>query len=377
MHRTSENTSENIAEHTVSGRPVSVRPGTVSPGRTPAFRQRPGRAFAALGMAGLLVLAVGCADAEVREEQEEESAAAGVPEPENIPDSCEMDDGEPPRVGLVTINLQALFFNQINSGAEAVAEAADVELQIVNGDDDSVTQANAVADLVADGYDAIIIDAIDTEGIRPALRDADEAGVPVVAVDAIIADEEAVSTQVGVANEEGGAELGEHLAELSGGEGEVHIVSALNSTIQLQRQDGFEEAVEAAGMEIGDVVDGQNVQEEAQSAAENLLTANPEAEYLYATGEPALIGLAAAVRGQDMADQVDVVGWDLSDSAVDGLREGWITGVVQQNTFAFGHESMAAAIDLACGREAPEDVPVPVEIVTPDNVEDYLYYLEQ
>lgn len=338
-----------------------------------------GRKLSVLGMTGMFVLA-SCADADVREEQAEEQEAAtevGVPEPENIPESCEMDDGEPPRVGLITINLQALFFNQINSGAEAVAEEAGVELQIVNGNDDSVTQANAIADLVADDYDAIIVDAIDTEGIRPAIRDADEAGVPVVAVDAIIEDEEAVSTQVGVANEESGAELGEFLAESSGGEGEVHIVSALNSTIQLQRQNGFEEAIEEAGMHVGDVVDGENIQEEAQSAAENLLTANADAEFLYATGEPALIGLAAAVRGLEMTEQVEVVGWDLSDAAVEGLREGWITGVVQQNTFEFGHESMAAAIDLACGREATEDVPVPVQIVNPDNVEDYLYYLEQ
>lgn len=362
--------------------PESTRPEGAAPeietSETTAPHQH-GRKLAALGIVGLLTLSAGCADSEVREEQaeEEEAAAAGIPEPENIPESCEMDDGEAPRVGLVTINLQALFFNQINTGAETVAEEAGVELQIVNGDDDSVTQSNAIADLVADGYDAIIVDAIDTEGIRPAIRDADEAGVPVVAVDAIIEDEEAVSTQVGVANEESGAELGEHLAEATGGEGEVHIVSALNSTIQIQRQDGFEEAIEEAGMEVGDVVDGQNVQEEAQTAAENLLTANTEAEYLYATGEPALIGLAAAVRGQEMTDQVEVVGWDLSDAAVDGLREDWITGVVQQNTFSFGHESMAAAIELACGREAPEDIPVPVDIVTPDNVEDYLFYLEQ
>ncbi|RNL87598.1 substrate-binding domain-containing protein [Halostreptopolyspora alba] len=329
--------------------------------------------IAALGVA---LLATTACDSDVREQQaEEESAAQDIPEPTEVPEGCEP-DGEQLEIGLVTINLQALFFNQINSGAERIAEETGADLQIVDGDDDSVTQANAVEDLVASGVDAIIVDAVDTEGIKPAVRDAEEAGVPVVAVDAVV-DDPAVATQVGVENTEAGAQMGEFLVEESGGEGTVHIVSALNSTIQLQRQDGFSEAVEDGGMSVGSVVDGQNVQEEAEDEAQNLLTANPDAEYIYATGEPALIGLASAVRSQDLTDQVTVVGWDLSEPTVDGLRDGWIGGIVQQNTFELGYQSMSAAVQHACGEDAPEDIPVPIKMLTPDNIEDYLYFLEK
>lgn len=325
---------------------------------------------------GVALVALTACDSEVREEQDaEEAAVAEIPDPTEIPDSCEI-DGEAPQIGFVTINLQALFFNQINTGAQRIADETGADLQIVNGEDDSVTQSNAINDLMVSGVDAIIVDAVDTEGIQPALREADDAGIPVVAVDSTI-DDESISTQVGVANAEGGAQIGEFLLDESGGEGTVHIVSALNSTVQLERQDGFTEAVEDGGMEVDTVVDGQNVQEEAETAAENLLTANPDAEYIYATGEPALIGLASAVRGQEATDTTNVVGWDLSEPTVEGLRDGWITGVVQQNTFEFGHQAMSSALQLACGEEAPEDIPVPVEIVTPDNIDDYMYFLEQ
>jgi ribose transport system substrate-binding protein len=37
---------------------------------------------------------------------------------------------------------------------------------------------------------------------------------------------------------------------------------------------------------------------------------------------------------------------------------------------------MAAAIDLSCGNPVEADQPVPTEIVTPDNVDDYTFYLE-
>ena len=301
------------------------------------------------------------------------AAPSSLPAPKAQPTGCETPDG-PQKIALVTINLQALFFNQINQAAQAMATAHGVELQIISGNDDSLTQADAIDNLVATGVDAIIVDAVDTEGIKPAIRDADTAGVPVVAVDAIV-DDPAVDAQVGTANADGGAQLAQHLLTGSGGTGEVGVVGALNSTIQLERQRGFTDAVQAGGMSVGTVVDGENVQENAQTAAENLLTGNPDLRYVYATGEPALIGLAAAVRSQAAQDRVDVVGWDLSAPAVEGLEAGWISAVVQQDTFEFGYRAMASAIDLACGNQVAKDNPVDIHIVTPDNVDDFRFYL--
>ena len=240
--------------------------------------------------------------------------SSSIPEPARVAESCEGNNGTL-KVGLVTINLQALFFNQINTGAQKIADEAGVDLQIISGNDDSVTQANAFDNLIASGVDAIIVAAIDTDGIKPSIVKADAAGIPVVAVDAIV-DDPAVSTQVGTANAEGGAQIGETLSELADGTGTVGIVGALNSTIQLERQKGFTDTVTAAGMTVGTVVDGRNIQENAQTAAENLLTGSPDMKYVYATGEPALIGLVAAVNSQSAQDRIQGVGWDLSDQAV-------------------------------------------------------------
>lgn len=326
-------------------------------------------------LAALALLAVAC-DGDIDEPEE------AAPE-EDVADESDDDaeeevagdtDGDVV-VGLVTINLQALFFNQINQGAEEVAEELGAELRIFNANNDPVEQNNAIESYIQDGVDALIVLAIDTEGIIPALEQADEAGIPVVAVDAIV-DSPAVATQVGTDNEGAGAQIGEFLLEASGGEGEVGIVGALNSTIQNVRQRGFEDAVTDGGMTITNVVDGQNVQEDALTAAENLITANPDMTYTYATGEPALIGLVSAVDSQAATDRVQVVGWDLSDAAASGLEEGWVIGVVQQDTFRFGEEGMRAAVALANGESVDADIPIDTFIVTPDNVDEFLYFLE-
>ncbi|WP_028936350.1 substrate-binding domain-containing protein [Pseudonocardia spinosispora] len=324
----------------------------------------------------VLTLTAGCDVAARREIAAEAAAAqAGPPPPAVVAQSCQV-KGRQPRIGIIPINLQALFFNQIDTGAQRVAQLSGAQTQIVNGNDDSTTQANAIDNLVANQYDAIIVDAVDTDGIKPAVRRAQAAGVRVVAVDATV-DDPAVSAQIGVTNASGGQQIAGQLLGISGGKGEIGVVGALNSTIQLERQKGFTDEVTAHGMAIRGVVDGRNIQETAQSVAENLLTGNPDLPYVYATGEPALIGLAAAVTSQQRSKTIKVVGWDLSEQAVDGLRAGWIVGVVQQNTFQFGYDAMNAAINLVCGRPVPRDNPVPIQIVTPANVAHYLYYLEK
>ncbi|WP_426976935.1 substrate-binding domain-containing protein [Pseudarthrobacter sp. O4] len=304
------------------------------------------------------------------------AASAVIPQPERFPESCKAPDGGKLRIGLVTPNLQALFFNQINTGAQTIADKAGVDLQIVSGNDDPTQQANAVDNLVAKKVQAVVVAAIDTEGIKPALQSASKANVKVVAVDAIVKDP-SVSAQVGTSNAESGAQMGDFLAKQVQGTGKVGVVSALNSTIQLERQKGFEEAIRAKGMTVGTVVDGKNVQETAQTSAENLLTGNPDLKYVYATGEPALIGLVAGVKNQMAQDRINVVGWDLSVPAVDGLKAGYVKGVVQQNTFKFGYDAMTAAIELSCGKTVEKNIPVPTQIVTPDNVGDYMYYLKK
>lgn len=333
------------------------------------------RTVTAAAAAVLLLTTVGC-DVQARREIEAEKKATeqGPPPPARVAQACTV-QGRAPKIGIVPINLQALFFNQINTGAQTVARKAGAQVQIVNGNDDSTTQANAIDDMVAGRYDAIIVDAVDTEGIKPAVRRAEAAGIPVVAVDATV-DDPAVATQVGTANAEGGRQLGETLVKSSGGKGEIGVVGALNSTIQNERQKGFTDAVTAGGMKIKTVVDGRNIQENAQTAAENLLTGNPGLPYAYATGErPDRPG----GRGGRAAAHRRPEGRRLGPVPAGGGRAagGWITGVVQQNTFRFGYEAMNAAIDLACKRTAPKDVPVPTQIVTPANVKDYLYYLEK
>ena len=279
------------------------------------------------------------------------------------------------QIGLVTINQQALFFNQINEGAQAAADAAGAELIVFNANNDPAAQNTAIENYTQQGVDALIVVAIDVNGIKPALETAAAAGIPIVAVDAVIPDG-AQDVQVGVDNAGAGREIGlfvvDYVAAEMGGAAEVGVVGALNSAIQNQRLDGFEEAI-AANPEITIVstVDGQNVQDVALGAAENLITGNPTMNAVYATGEPALIGAISAVESQSAQDRVRLFGWDLTAQAIRAIDEGWLVAVVQQDPETEGRIAVESAVRLLNGEEVEPQIDVPITIVTQENVDEF------
>jgi ribose transport system substrate-binding protein len=280
-----------------------------------------------------------------------------------------------PKIALVQINQQALFFNQMNEGAQKAADAAGAELVIFNANNDPAAQNNAIETYVNEKVNGIIVVAIDTNGVMPAVEAADKAGIPVVAVDAILPDGPQ-KAQIGVDNEAAGRLIGEHFLKYMdadmGGKATLGIVGALNSTIQNIRQKGFEEVVKAnSNVTMAGVADGRNVQENALAASENLITANPNLTALYATGEPALLGVVAAVESQGKQDQVKVVGWDLTAQAIKGIDAGYVVGVIQQDPAGMGAAAVDSLIKVINGGTVEKNIAVPVTIVTKENVEPY------
>ncbi|MCF6099320.1 substrate-binding domain-containing protein [Mesorhizobium muleiense] len=277
---------------------------------------------------------------------------------------------------LVNINQQALFFNQINEGAQKAADAAGAKLVIFNANNVPSAQNDAIENYITQKVDGIILVAIDVNGVKPAITAAKAAGIPVIAIDAQIPDGDNVAF-IGVDNAKAGEDIGKFYADYvkseMGGSAKIGIVGALNSFIQNQRLDGFKKAVTDSGLAITflDTVDGQNVQETAMSASENLMTANPDMTTLYATGEPALLGAVSAVTSQGRTGDVKVFGWDLTKQVIQGIDDGWVVAVVQQDPAGEGKAAVEALVKLKKGETVEPIINIPVTIVTKDNVEQY------
>ncbi len=143
---------------------------------------------------------------------------------------------------LVQINQQALFFNQMNEGTQKAADAAGAKLVIFNANNDPAAQNSAIETYIQQKVDGIAVVAIDVNGIMPAVQQAAAAGIPVVAIDAILP-EGPQKAQIGVDNAKAGADIGKFFLDYAksdmGGKVKYGVVGALNSFIQNVRQEGF------------------------------------------------------------------------------------------------------------------------------------------
>lgn len=280
--------------------------------------------------------------------------------------------GEKPKVAFVQAHMTSTFRTQMIEGVEEAAAEHDVDVDVYNSNNEVIKQNEAMQNYVTRGVDVIAVAAIEYESVLPAVRSAAGSDVKVIAVDMQI-DDPAVLAQVGVDNRAGGATMGELVAQdaaESHPEGAtVGIVGALNSEIQNARADGFKEAL-GGQVEVVQTVDGQNRQEKAVDEAENLLTAFPDLTYLYATGEPALIGALAAIESQGRTD-VQVYGWDLSAEGIRAIDSGLVQAIANQPAKQEGVQAIELAAKLARGEEVERDNMLEIDVVTPENIDEY------
>ncbi len=272
------------------------------------------------------------------------------------------------KIGMTQINQTAVFFTQMNEGATEAAKAAGCTLNIANANNDSAKQNSDIENFVSQGVTGLIVVAIDVNGVLPAVKAARDKGIKVVAIDAKLEDG-SVDTFVGVDNAKAGEEIGKWVVDNGLAKDKSYgVVDARNSFIQNQREDAFRKAVDAAGATYTQSVSGDNVQEKAATAAQNLLTAQPNLDFVYTTGEPATVGAAAGLKGNT---ETKIIGWDLTKEVISCIDDGLCSAIVQQNPKQEGVEGVNELKSLLGGGTAKGFIDVPITIVTKDNVDPY------
>lgn len=270
-------------------------------------------------------------------------------------------------IGMTQINQTAVFFTQMNDGATKAAADAGCELSIANANNDAAKQNSDIENFVSQGVTGLIVVAIDVNGVLPAVKAARDKGIKVVAIDATL-EEGAVDTFVGVDNAKAGAEIGQWVVDNDLAKGSYGVVDAKNSFIQNQREDSFRKVVDAAGAKYTQSVSGDNVQEKAAAAAQDLVTAQKGVNFIYTTGEPATVGAIAALKGNTTTK---IIGWDLTKEVIGGIDSGLAVAIVQQDPKQEGTEAVGELKSLIDGGTAKGFIDVPITIVTKDNVDPY------
>lgn len=284
------------------------------------------------------------------------------------------------KIGVTTITLRHEFFQAIEAGIRDAAALAGVEVETFDPDLSMEKQVAAMEDFIQKKVDAIILIPIDVKGLIPVTAEAIAAGIPIVTVDMPVVTP-GVITFVGTPNKQVGYDLGlvarDYIEKQLGGKAKIAIVRWLESQIQIERTEGFIEAL-ADLPNVKFVGEYQGYDRDLSfNAVSDLSMAHPDLDMIYAPAENSVVGAHAALETFGLLKKIKIVGFDMTDEALRGLKDGSILAMAQQQPYLEGRIAVQALLTHIKGMEelgnnwVPANSLVPAKIFTPKNVDSF------
>jgi ABC-type sugar transport system substrate-binding protein len=285
------------------------------------------------------------------------------------------------RIGVAMTSFDNPFLTILLNGIkDEAAQAGDVELSLEDAQLDVARQLNQVQNFVANGMDAIIVNAVDGDSTAAITRTAVEAGVPLVYVNhppaELDAGMPAGTVFVGSNELDSGTMEAEAVCKLLDGKGRaVILMGPLANHAALVRTKDVEDVFARSDCAIT-IVDKQTAnwnRVEAQDLVTSWLTAGTEFDAVVANNDEMAIGAAQALKaaGVSMQDVV-IAGIDATPDGLAAMQAGDIDVTVFQNATRQGEEAVKAAAAMAAGQPVEGALWVPFELVTPEGMAAYV-----
>lgn len=237
------------------------------------------------------------------------------------------------KIGFSALTLKNPFFKIIADSLTQAAQEHGFTVTVNDADRDVNEQAKHIENYIAQGMAAIVINPCDRIAIGPAIKKANEAGIPVFTCDLQCSAEGIeVAGHIGTDNFQGGRLAGEAMIEALGeAGGDVLVLHFKQAQSCVLRVDGFREVIEAHNkdrqtgrIEIVSELDGGGLQDEGFRAASDALQAHPNLAGIFAINDPSALGAYTALKQANKQDQVKIIGFDGQLEGKLAIREGKI-----------------------------------------------------
>jgi ribose transport system substrate-binding protein len=278
-----------------------------------------------------------------------------------------------PKIGLSVANLQADFFNQIKQSVTAEAAKQGVEVVVADARGDAATQVNQIEDFVTKKVDAIVYIPAGATAAGVPVKDAKRANIPIIAVDRNPPDEPA-NTFIASDSVAAARTLGEHVAKLTGGEGQVAILQGqIGTTPEIDRNKGFAEALaKDPGLQVVAKQPADWDQDKGFTIAQNMLQVHPDISVFFGRADAMALGAAQAVRVANVGHKVTIVGFDGDYAGLKAVRDGTVDATMTQQTQKMGRMAVQSAQTLISGGKVPAQQLVPAFLTTKENAAKYI-----
>ncbi|MCE5310279.1 MAG: substrate-binding domain-containing protein [Acidobacteriales bacterium] len=281
----------------------------------------------------------------------------------------------PRTIAVIPKGRALLYWQTVHAGAARAAKEAGVEIiwKATEHETDYAGQVQIVEAMINRRVAAIVLAPLDKVVLAGPVERAMRRGVPVIVMDSPVDTEMYVSC-VSTDNYGAGRLAAERMGAILKGQGKVAMVMCQpGSASTMAREDGFTEAISEKfpRVEIVDRRYGMADIAKSLAVAENMLTAHPALDAIFASNETGSVGAAQALKSRAGSGKaVKLVGFDSSPALIEGLKSGLIDSLFVQHPFKMGYEAVMSAVKKLRGESMAKINELAARMVTRDNLDD-------
>ncbi len=277
------------------------------------------------------------------------------------------------KIGLALSTLNNPFFVTLRDGAQKAATNGGVQLNVADGANDNAKQADEISTFITQKVDVIIVNPTDSDAVVASVTKANQAKIPVIAVDRN-SNGGTLASFIASNNVQAGKLGGQQLLKAVPANAKVAMLIGIpGASAARDRGKGFTDAVADTSINTkGAKLVAQQVanfkRDEALNVMQNILTANPDLAGVFAQNDEMALGAVQAIKAKGLTGKVFVVGVDGIDDAKAAIKAGEMLATVAQQPDVMGQLAVEAAIKLTKGQTVDSKQDVPLKVLTKDNV---------
>ena len=269
------------------------------------------------------------------------------------------ESGGPIKLAVVPKAIGFDFWEKVRLGAEcATSKTPGVQMQWdgVTSESDVSGQQTLLQDMLSRGVNGLVYAATDAKALSQITNQAIQQKTPVVNMDSGTTPQPPDVPVFATNNVEAAEKGTDLLAQQLGDKGKVAFIEFQPGTSTNEtRGAGFKRGLaKNPGLQLVAQQSSQSDYNKALQVTQDILTANPDLNGIYAANEPSVLGAAEAVRQSGRVGKVKIIGWDTSQGQIEALRQGVISGLIAQNPFKMGYSAVQSAIGKIRHEQKPE-----------------------
>ena len=277
-------------------------------------------------------------------------------------------------IAVIPKGTASMWWEVVRKGAEqaALEDGYETVWTGPEQENDREKQIQVVEDAVTQRVAAIVLGPNDAFALVRPVREAREAGIPIIIIDSSLNSGDFESFAA-TDNYAGGADAARRLGEALNKKGNVILTCFIqNSASTDERAKGFKETLAGEFPEIK-LVEEQYTQgtvEDALQKTEDMLTAHTDIDGIFAVNQPTSVGAYKALQSQDLAGKVKFVGFDSDPVLLEGIEKGEVEALIVQDPYKIGYTGVKTAVSVLQKKPVEKLIPIPSMIVDKDNLEE-------